>query len=165
MEKDATLLLLDANVWLDYYLGDRPGSKTASQLIGFALSNPSRYRLLYSVHCICSVFYLVSNATKRAIRAEKGELSEEDALIASEFAWACSNHMGKIATAVGADQSDIWLAAKLRSIHNDIEDNLVIAAAERAGVSFLITNDNALIKHATVPALTPQDTLAVLQFS
>ena len=29
-------LLLDTNIWIDYYLGDRPGSKAAAELIAAA---------------------------------------------------------------------------------------------------------------------------------
>ena len=59
--------------------------------------------------------------------------------------------MRKQATAVGADESDLWTACNLRSVHNDLEDNLVVAAAQRADATYLVTNDEALIKHAPSP--------------
>ena len=71
--------------------------------------------------------------------------------------------MRKQATAVGADESDLWTACNLRSVHNDLEDNLVVAAAQRADATYLFTNDEALIKHAPVAALAPADALALLK--
>ena len=44
-----------------------------------------------------------------------------------------------------------------------IEDNLVVAAAQRADATYLVTNDEALIKHAPVAALAPADALALLK--
>ena len=67
------------------------------------------------------------------------------------------NTLHELGTAVGLDESDIWLAKKYRTIHNDFEDNLIIAAAQRANVTYLVTNDKKLIQHAPIAALTPED--------
>ena len=40
---------------------------------------------------------------------------------------------------------------------------MVLAAAERAKVDYLVTSDKQLIQKATVAALTPQDMLSVLE--
>ena len=109
------------------------------------------------------VFYVAVSTFKRIARAEKGSLTPSDAVTATETAWGCVNSMRKQATAVGADESDLWTACNLRSVHNDLEDNLVVAAAQRADATYLVTNDEALIKHAPVAALTPADALALLK--
>ena len=44
-----------------------------------------------------------------------------------------------------------------RSVHGDYEDNLVVACAERCKARLLVTNDEKLIKHASVPAMTAND--------
>jgi len=62
---------------------------------------------------------------------------------------------------VGADEADVWLAAKYRALNEDLEDNLVLAAANRAKADYLITNDTQLIAKSPVPALTPRDWLAI----
>ena len=51
----------------------------------------------------------------------------------------------------------------MRSVHGDFEDNLVLAAAERANATYLVTNDEQLIKHAPVTALTPHAALVYLR--
>ena len=163
MKCETTSLVLDTNVMIDYYLGDRPKSGEAKAFFDYALAHKESCPLLYSPHCISTLFYLISNATKQSARQRLTRITEKDSLIAIEFAWGCIDHLQENATAVGADQSDVWLACKLRGVHNDLEDNLIIAAATRAHASYLITNDEKLIKHATVPALTPKDALAVLR--
>ena len=119
--------------------------------------------LLYPASIAKDVFYLSSHAFRKTIRAEKGTLSSSDAAVAAEAAWKCVQNMREQATAVGSDESDLWMACKLRSIHNDLEDNLVVAAAKRANATYLVTNDETLIKHSPVAALTPRDALALLQ--
>lgn len=161
MPSKQTSLLIDTNVWLDNYLPNREGSEKAVALITFA--SKYEYPLLYPAAVAKDVFYLSAHAFKKMIRAEKGALSSSDAAVATEAAWGCVQNMREQATAVGADESDLWMACKLRSIHNDLEDNLIVAAAERANATYLITSDEALIKHSPVATLTPSDALALLQ--
>lgn len=154
-------LLVDTNVWLDYYLPERKGSKVAADIVSFAFEY--EYPLLYPTAIAKDVFYLIASTLKQTSRSEKGGLSHSDAETATEVAWACVNNMREQATAVGADESDLWQACNLRSIHNDLEDNLIVAAAQRANATYLVTNDETLIKHAPVATLTPGDALKLLQ--
>lgn len=154
-------LLIDTNIWLDCFLPNRPGHDEAMSLMSFAYER--EYPLLYPTTIVKDMFYLMVNALKCDIRAKKGALTQNDAAAVTECAWACVNNMRERATAVGADESDIWMACKLRSVHNDLEDNLVVAAAQRANATYLVTSDELLIKHAPVAALTPGDAFALLQ--
>lgn len=77
-------------------------------------------------------------------------------------ALSCMTNVADIGTAVAQDMSDVWLAVKLNSIHGDIEDNLIMAAVERSGADYLVTNDEKLIKHSPYPAMTPKDALKML---
>lgn len=156
-----TTILVDTNVWLDYYALNRAGGAEAAELLGFAFSHG--IKLLYQADIIKDVFYLVSATTKRIAREEKGALSPSNATAANEFAWSAVNHMRENAFAISIGQSDVWYAAKMRGVHGDFEDNLVLAAAERANATYLVTNDEQLIKHAPVTALTPHDALVYLR--
>ena len=113
-------LLIDTNVWLDYFLPDRAGGKEAIDLIVFAFEY--EFPLLYPAAIVKDVFYVAVSTFKRIARAEKGSLTQ-----------------------------------------SDLEDNLVVAAAQRADATYLVTNDEALIKHAPVAALAPADALALLK--
>ncbi|WP_140396406.1 hypothetical protein [Gordonibacter sp. An230] len=55
-----------------------------------------------------------------------------------------------------------WTACGFRNLRNDLEDNL-IAAAQRLSAMHLIADDELLVKHAPVAALTSHDALALLQ--
>lgn len=154
-------LLIDTNVWIDHFLAERPKHDEATSLVQFAYEH--EYPLLYPAAITKDVFYLVANAFKRDMRSATGKLTRHESAAATETAWGCVNSMRELGTAVGADESDLWMACKLQSVHDDLEDNLAIAAAERANATYLVTNDEALIKHAPVAALTPGNALALLQ--
>ena len=154
-------LLLDTNVWLDRLIPNRGGYETAKALIdGSAEDN---IELLYSLHSLNDVFYQVGLEGKHWVKANYGHISEQWAHAINDRSWECIEDMSCIATAIGADGSDVWIAQHLRSVHGDFEDNMVLAVAERAKVDYLVTSDRKLIQKATVAALTPEDMLAVLR--
>lgn len=154
-------VLLDTNVWLDAYDGNRLGSKRANELIDRC--EKAGVELLYAAESVKDVYYLISASLKRQARKDGGTLSESQAKAVSAYAFACVANMDEIATAVGMDSSDIWLAQKYRAIHTDFEDNLVLAAARRAKADCLVTNDDALLRHAPVAALSVDDALALME--
>ena len=161
MASQQSSALVDTNVWLDYFLSSRPGHAEAMSFILFAYEHD--YPLLYPASIVKDVFYLTVNAFKRDSRAQMGALTPGAAGAAAEAAWGCVNSMREQATAVGVDESDLWQACKLRNIHDDLEDNLVVAAAQRAKATYLVTSDETLIKHSPVATLTPTDALGMLQ--
>ena len=153
-------VLLDTNVWLDAFDGARSRSRAANELIDACVHKG--IDLLYAVGTARDVYYLVGASLKRQARAAGGVLSERQARAISAYAAACVANMDEVATAVGADSSDIWLARKYQRIHEDFEDCLVLAAAQRAKADFLVTSDEALLRHAPVAALSVDDFLALV---
>jgi predicted nucleic acid-binding protein len=96
------------------------------------------------------------------IRAEKGGVRDADAASARAFAWGCLQNMRDFATAVGVDEADLWLASKYRSVSSDFEDNVLIAAAQRANADYLVTWDAALLRTPIVRTATPLEMLALI---
>lgn len=160
MSREQPIALVDTNVWLDNYLVDRPGSTASRAFLDEA--RKQGVQLVYPVHCLSAFFLLVQAHLKRIVR-EQGELSESDALAIREIAWSCVENLRALAVAVGADESDAWKSCKYRSLTNDLEDNLVLAAAERVPVDFLVTNDRGLLGKSTVNAYTPEDAALMLR--
>lgn len=155
-------LLLDTNIWLDSYLGNRPHHREVLRLMTMAISDG--VELLYAVTSIKDVFYKVAASLKQTAReARNGELSNTDGKAANAAALGCINNMTQIATAVGVNTSDVWLALKLSRVHTDFEDDLIIAAAQRAQADYLVTNDRLLLRHAPVNALSSADMLNHLE--
>lgn len=118
--------------------------------------------LVYPAGSAKDVFYVLAHEFRRMAVAANGELGEAEAVAVREVVWGCVDNMCELATAVGVDEADVWLARKQRKLTDDLEDNLVLAAARRARADYLVTGDRALIQHSTVAALTPEDMLAVL---
>ena len=54
------------------------------------------------------------------------------------------------------------MATKQRALHGDFEDDLLIAAALRGRVDYLVTNDELLLRHCPVAALSVDDMFALL---
>ena len=152
--------LLDTNVLLDYHLALRSGHKEAFELIHSATM--AGVGLLVASHSLKDFWYLYWQAGKR-YNLEAGDMEVEAASKTAKIAsWGATEQLAEIATVVGTDASDSWLALKMRDTHDDYEDNLVVAAALRAKPQLLVTSDQTLIAHCPVAAATPKDALAFL---
>lgn len=156
----APTLLLDTNIWLDVYDGERKGNLRACALIGRA--NEKGAVLAYSVSSLKDMYYSLGNLMKRRIRAAGETITAERALSAEATAWACVENMQELATPVGVDLSDVWLAGKYRELHRDFEDTLIAAAAARCKADVLVTNDERFLRHCPVRAMDCADALTWL---
>ena len=154
-------VVVDTNVWLDYYLAARPGHQAARRALLAAYER--EVNLLYAVTAAKDVYYLSSVNLKRDTRWSTGTLTQGDALAIAELSWGFVTNLSEMATAVGADNADVWLALKYKHLHRDFEDNFVLAEAQRAGADLILTTDEALMHHAPVACLRPEDFLALLE--
>lgn len=161
MTADQPVLLVDTNVWVDGFDGSRPASKDAMAL--FAYADAHHMTLAYPAASIKDVYYALALAMKRKCREEHGSLTEAQALICNEYAWACVNSMRDIAVAVPVGEPQVWLACHYKDLHGDFEDDLVLAALETSKADFLVTNDETLRKKAPAGAFSAADMLTYLQ--
>ena len=160
MSKIPSVVLLDVDVWLDNYLPDRPAGADSRLMLDWLIEHD--VAISYPITAPATLFYLIQQAMKQASRIENGSLNQSDVQSINETAWACIENMAEIGVPVGADASDFWIARKYRAIHADLEDNLVLAAAERAQADYLVTSDKSLLGKSTVPALSPHDFIQVV---
>ncbi len=158
-------VLFDTNVWLDRFLRDRPKGALCRRLIEQCATRSDDIAILYPLHTLNDVFWFVTRDIKKWVIESYGELTEAGARLSNARAWESIDVMSELGTPVAADVSDVWFARKLRSVHPDFEDDMVLAAAERAHVDYLVTSDERLILKATVAALKPEDMLSVLAIS
>ena len=162
MSADTLKVLLDTNIWVDYYSSAREEHADAVCLLNIAAQSGAD--LLYAIPTSKDLFYLISSDFKAWTRRQcGGRLTHEQAAAATEMAWGCLDNMTRMATAVGCDVSDVWIACKRKHLHADYEDNLVLAAAERSHADLLVTSDEQLLKHAPVAALGLTDAIAYLE--
>lgn len=155
MARPPSSVLLDVSVWLDNYLPDRPCSNDVRALFTWLRKNG--VSILYPITAPGTVFYVVQQSLKRAALADGMPLREGDAIAIRELAWACVENMADLGAPVGADVSDFWRARKYRSVHADLEDNFILAAADRSQAGYLITGDEALLGKSAIPALSAHD--------
>ena len=154
-------ILVDSNVWIDSYLGYRANHDASLDFLRTA--RRCQAALMYGVTKLETIFYVLANEMKKAALREGRTVDEKAANACRAFAWGCIENIRELACAVGADEADVWLATKYRSISDDFEDNILLAAAQRVAVDYLVTTDRVLLNKATVAALAPQDMLTVLE--
>lgn len=161
MKSTPSKLLIDSNVWLDLFVGERPGHKAAVKLVTWAVRQ--EVSLFYAASSIKDVYYILEECQKRKVRAAGNEVDSPVAAAINEYAWGCIRAMEEMAVVVPLDQSDVWLATKFRSLHSDFEDDLVLAAMERSDADFLVTADETLLRRSPAPTVTPGDLLALVE--
>lgn len=161
MTREYPTLLLDTNIWMDNYFSNRPESAAARELIAYA--NEQNYTLAYATTSAKDLFFLAGSELKRIVRQQEGELSESSARACSEMAWAFLKNMTAIAVAAPVGEPQIWLATHYRDLHEDFEDDLILAAAEESRADFLVTGDRDLFGKSAVPTFMSADMLAYLK--
>ncbi len=154
-------ILIDTNVWLDNYIGSRSTKKTSRSLID--LCRYLEIDLYLAAVSLKDVYYNIGAALKRERRAEGNPIDSPIAISIEEYAWKCVLNMMKIGTLVPVDTSDFVTARYYHQVHPDLEDDLILAAAQRARANYLVTTDEKLLRHAPVAAITPGDMHTLLE--
>ena len=159
--RDSPLIMVDTNVWVDLYIPGRPNRE--SSLAFFEQARRSGVELVFTLEIARAVFRIVSHEAKRWVQRDAGELSETFARAIANHAWDFVEDMQGYGTPVGSSTPDLWMASKLRDVHPEIEDNLIIAACMRIGTDYLVTNDAKLLRHSPVAAVDPAMMTRLLQ--
>ena len=149
--------VLDTNVVIDEYDGSREFASLSRQFIRYCLASQSM--MIVSTHQLKDMYYTLQQIAKKSHRDNGEEITPNIAAACKEYAWGCLQN--------ALDLSDAWIAVKLRGAHNDFEDDLVLAAAERCDAPYVVTNDERLIKHAHTPnvairVITPQQAIDLM---
>lgn len=145
--------VLDTNVLIDYCVNERPEKTTAIQLISELTNN--RHTILMPANIVNDFFYIINN-----LFARQGFKLEAN--VRTQATWGLFDIIKDVFGFVGCDESDIFIAEKLRNKNDGIEDNLVVAAAIRADANYLVTNDKNLLKKQLVPTKTPKQVIELL---
>ena len=98
-------LLLDTNVWLDNYLPFRTGHEDATRLLTYA--QQAEVHLLYAMGSLQDLAYVLQASAKEQFRRIGRQVDQEAAAVARAFSLDCLANLRTIATAVGADESDL----------------------------------------------------------
>lgn len=153
-------ILLDTNIWLDYFDDSRPGFQSAVELVDFA--HGAGVELLIAPTSCKDFYYQCAYAIKRDARANGKEMTAEISMAAEEFAWGCVQSIFEMATVVSMGNVDAQMSRSVHRLHRDFEDDLIVAVAIRCGVEYLVTSDRRLAANAPVPTLNAAQSLAML---
>ena len=154
-------ILLDTNVLIDYYLGAKPICDDVTRIID--LSADGKNALYISPLILKDAYYVISASLKRMERMQKGKVSPSAAQAAAEVGWACARHALDTFLIAPDSRSSCLDAFTLRPLHNDLEDNLVVACARELGADFLVSSDAQLKAHAPIAVMAPADMALLLE--
>ena len=155
-------LLIDTNVWIDYYTGRDTEDSQSSRLVKKLLC--SKHDVLASALSTKDLFYLLQAYLKLAYRKQHGEApSSDQALAMNEVSWKCTEHMIAAAKLVSVETAECRRALELREYSNDYEDSVIVACAESCGADYIVTNDKSLHAPETVSVVSAGE-LHVLLF-
>lgn len=138
-------LLIDTNVWLDYFLGRTSATELTVEL--FSQAAESENIVLFSSSLSVKDIYCILGRTMKADARRGGALTHEAIAGADETAWACIRliRQKSIIASVGADE--VFDSFVFKHYHNDFEDNLILGVANRIDADYVVTGDKDLIKH------------------
>lgn len=153
-------VFLDTNILVHYSLGDEPECSEYKALLQHALQG--KIALYASSHSLKDTYYNIALTLKRQERIETGSLSEQSAAAANEAAWGATRLLGKHLQIVPMGRSEHEHTFVFKSIHNDYEDDLQLAAAYAAKATLFVTNDKKLKEHSPVAALSSAEAVALL---
>lgn len=153
---DAKRFLVDTNVWIDYFMASEPHGKEV--LAFFEAVDQRGGTLLYAPTTLKDVFLLVP----RILRREAQAAGELEGISFAPAAWACVRSMTEIAAAAPLTLPECDLAWMLRTRHPDLEDNLIIAAAETCNADYVVSYDRDLLEHFSPACITPEQACNLL---
>lgn len=150
------LIVLDTNVWVDYYINRDIKSKAIIRLMSAIEDHGS---MLATTDGICKdVFYVISTEMKQddngnVVLGEDWAIAES----AREAAWACIRDMTRRSINIPGTSSDPMRAITLRDIHDDFEDNLLIAVCEYNDVRMIVSSDKKLQRHSPIKCMSIEE--------
>lgn len=154
MTRKKASLLVDTNVWLDYFLG-RKGAQSAARFLGKTLENDDV--LVTTTSITKDVFYLIGASLKRRTVADGEVNSERNAKTVNEIAWQCLSTIQGMAIVLNQGFEQHLEAMALRDANSDYEDDLLVATAQSADIDFIVTNDDRLLKSSPVATITTEE--------
>ena len=142
-------LLIDTNVWMDYFSGRSDRTANVAHLIEIADASER-------------IAYLVSAAIKQECRRKTGSLSDNAIAAADETAWACVRQMRELALIAPVGADEVFDSFVFKYHHNDFEDDLMLGVANRIDADYVVTEDKNLIKHTNGVCINVQQALRLV---
>lgn len=154
-------LLLDTNIWLDYFLARSTHHAVVDTLIASA-ANREDIALYVTSLSLKDIAYQLAAQMQADVRRSGKRVDENSASAAREVAWGCVRNVLEKAIVLPIGYDEVLRAFTFKPLHDDLEDDLVLGAMEASGVAVLVTHDQKLAKHAEGICFTAEEALALL---
>lgn len=154
-------LLIDTNVWLDYFFGRTRRYRAVTELMSKACGREDVLLCAASLS-LKDVAYLVESSLNSQVRGEGRDVTPEIAAAAKETAWGCVRSVMERAYIVPIGYNEALQAFTLKRTHNDFEDDLIIGAAQLIDADYVVTYDELLARRSPVLCLDVEGALAIL---
>lgn len=149
-------LLVDTNVWLDYFLARNGGHSYAADLITEAFEN-EKVLLYVTSLSMKDVAYQLSSCMKADVRNAGVNVTETISAAARETAWGCVRCIMNNAVIVPIGSHEVLQACTYKQIHDDFEDDLILGAANSIDADGIVTNDKQLTKHSPIVCVSSKE--------
>ena len=146
-------ILFDTNIILDIYLNDRENNSLAVELFNTLVEH--NCNALISASTLNTCFFLIEKHFTHSFVNNKRYL-------ANKVAWQIIEQISNNFIIVGIDNTNDFIARKYQNIHDDYEDNLITASAERAKADYIVTEDKDFISHCPHAILNTQDCINII---
>lgn len=146
-------LLVDTNVWMDYFLVRQEPHREAAELVSLAFGSEDVALYVASLS-LKDLSYLLESVFRRIARVVTGEVSPQAAAAARETSWGCVSAVVDKALIVPVGHAEVLQAFTLRQAHDDFEDDLLLGCAYRADVDYVVTGDATLGRRSPVPCIS-----------
>ena len=154
-------ILVDTNIWLDYFLARGAHHDAVSTFIARACEREDIALYIPSLSLKDLAYQLASLMKLDARRAGK-DITPDIAAAAREVSWGCVRNVLEKALVAPVGRTEVLGAFTYKRIHDDFEDDLVLASLDAAGCQLLMTHDTALRRHMGDLCLTAEEGLELL---
>lgn len=155
-------ILCDTNVLIYYMLCTPRFINDVVKL--FELCIEREIKLSCASLSLKDVFYITPERFKeRFMNDESTVVAATAKLMLPEVAWSGISRLKELMTIMPIGAEECEVAQSLRHIHNDFEDDLIIAAAKQSGASYVVTYDKKLAKHFPEYCKTPAEIVSALE--
>ncbi|KAB8289910.1 type II toxin-antitoxin system VapC family toxin [Bifidobacterium avesanii] len=154
-------VMCDTNVLIYYMLCTPPFFLRVFDL--FNLCAQQNIRMVCTALSLKDVFYITPGRFRDRYMEDESELVKSFASnMLPRVARTSVSQLRKMMAVLPVGDDECAAAEGLYGRHPDFEDNLLVAAAQRAGVRYMATYDKQLIRHFPELCMRPEDIAARL---
>ena len=154
-------ILVDTNIWLDYFLARGKHHKAVSMFMAKVFEREDIALYVASLS-LKDLAYQMSNLMKLDTKKAGKEITPDIAAAARETAWGCVRNVLEKALVAPTGAAEVLGAFTYKRMHDDFEDDLVLAALDAADGHLLMTHDTKLARHIGESCITAEEGLQLL---